>query len=232
LNYYPHHIGDYAKDTRHLSMIEDGAYRRLIDVYYSHELPLPKDEAAVCRLVCARGREEKAAVGTVLREFFKLTDEGWRHKRCDEEIAKAQCKARKASESAGMRWHSERNANASQAGMRTHSEGNAPNSQEPRTNSQKPKIQKANGSAFAPPDWIPKEAWQGFEAMRAKIRKPMTDRARKLIVGELEKLRSQGEDPVSVLEQSERNSWQDVFPLKTKSGAVPDYSAVIAGIKD
>jgi hypothetical protein len=96
----------------------------------------------------------------------------------------------------------------------------------------KGETEESTGSAFAPPEWIPKAVWQGFEAMRTKIRKPMTDRARKLIVGELEKLRDRGEDPIAVLEQSERNSWQDVFPLKAKNGATPDYSAVIAGIKD
>ncbi len=129
MNYYPHHIGDYAKDTRHLSMIEDGAYRRLLDVYYSHEIPLPKDAVAVCRLVCARGRDEKAAVATILREFFKLGDDGWRHKRCDEEIAKAQDKRMKATQSAGKRWQCERIAEASHKT----SEGNAPNNQEPIT---------------------------------------------------------------------------------------------------
>lgn len=123
MNFYPHHIGDYAKDTRHLSMVEDGAYRRLLDVYYSHELPLPPDEAAVCRLVCARDKQEKTAVSTVLREFFISTPDGWRHKRCDKEIAKAQDKRIKASASADMRWHCERIANASQKAC----EGNAPN---------------------------------------------------------------------------------------------------------
>ncbi len=47
MNYYPFHIGDYAKKTRHLSWDEDMAYRRLIDAYYLHEGPLPADKRKI-----------------------------------------------------------------------------------------------------------------------------------------------------------------------------------------
>ena len=40
MNYYPFHIGDYASHTRHLTLMEDLAYRRLLDLYYLHERPL------------------------------------------------------------------------------------------------------------------------------------------------------------------------------------------------
>ena len=53
MNYVEHHFGDYAKDTAHLSMLEDGAYRRLLDVYYGREMPLPVSETECCRLVRA-----------------------------------------------------------------------------------------------------------------------------------------------------------------------------------
>ena len=45
MNFYPFHIGDYASATRHLTWIEDAAYRRLLDVYYVKEGPLPKHKA-------------------------------------------------------------------------------------------------------------------------------------------------------------------------------------------
>lgn len=90
MNYYEHHLGDYAKDTTSLSMLEDGAYRRLIDVYYSKEFPLPADFAKVCKSARANSKVEKAAVQFVLDEFFTLTPEGYRHKRCDEEIERYQ----------------------------------------------------------------------------------------------------------------------------------------------
>lgn len=67
---------------------------------------------------------------------------------------------------------------------------------------------------FELPDWIPTDAWDGFEEMRRSIRKPMTDRARGMIVTELQKLRG---PPGAILDQSTRNNWQDVFELKDKT---------------
>jgi hypothetical protein len=75
------------------------------------------------------------------------------------------------------------------------------------------------GSRFALPAWINPKDWQGFEASRKKLRKPMTDLARDLVVLELNKLRGAGHDPSAVLLQSIRKGWQDVFPLKAE--AVP-----------
>lgn len=53
MNYYPFHIGDYASATRHLSWDEDAAYRRLLDLYYTTEKPIPLDERSVFRLLIA-----------------------------------------------------------------------------------------------------------------------------------------------------------------------------------
>lgn len=67
---------------------------------------------------------------------------------------------------------------------------------------------------FSLPDWIPAEAWKGYEDMRVRIRKPMTDRARGLVVKEMDKLRAQGHDPAAVLDRSTVKGWTDVYPLK------------------
>lgn len=61
--------------------------------------------------------------------------------------------------------------------------------------------------------------------MRKKIRKPMTDKARELMFRKLEALESGGHPHTQVLEQSIRNSWQDVFPLR------PDQAASQAASK-
>jgi uncharacterized protein YdaU (DUF1376 family) len=140
MNYYEHHLGDYMRDTAHLSLIEDGVYRRLIDAYYAREKPLPADVADCCKLARVSGKTERDAVQYVLREFFQLADDGWRQKRCDEVIEKYNSKTAKAKQSADARWSAQRsecdgNANA----MRTHSDGNAPNLQSPVTSNQEPK---------------------------------------------------------------------------------------------
>lgn len=66
---------------------------------------------------------------------------------------------------------------------------------------------------FKIPSFINPEIWKDFETMRKQIRKPMSERAKKLIVS---KLQSLGEDKANeILEQSIVNCWQDVYPLKT-----------------
>ena len=67
---------------------------------------------------------------------------------------------------------------------------------------------------FALPVWVPSEAWAGFEEMRRKARKPMTDRARWLIIAELERLQKDGHAPGPVLDQSIRKNWLDVYAIK------------------
>jgi uncharacterized protein YdaU (DUF1376 family) len=85
MNYYPHHLGDYAKDTGTLTMLEHGAYRLLLDAYYSTEQPIPQDE--VYRAAKAVSKADRAAVDYVLKKFFTLTPAGFFQRRADREIA-------------------------------------------------------------------------------------------------------------------------------------------------
>lgn len=89
MNYYEHHIGDYAAATAHLSLVEDAIYSRLLRRYYLEESPLPSDEAACARLAGARTQDERDAAAAVLAEFFPVSDvDGLRHnKRADAEIS-------------------------------------------------------------------------------------------------------------------------------------------------
>lgn len=98
MNYFEHHIGDYAAATAHLSLIEDAIYSRLLRRYYLQEDALPADVKQVARLAGARSQEELEAVQAVLEEFFTLTDTGWHNKRADEEIARYQAKIEAARE--------------------------------------------------------------------------------------------------------------------------------------
>ena len=155
MNFYQHHIGDYAAATAHLSWDEDCAYRRLLSYYYQTEKPLPSDLAMLCRVVRATNPKQRRAVATILPEFFELRDGCWHQRRCDEEIEQMHRKRESAKASADARWrsyrgdpppppeglnghanamrtHRENDANA----MRTHSEGNAPRSHKPVTSNQ------------------------------------------------------------------------------------------------
>lgn len=83
--------------------------------------------------------------------------------------------------------------------------------------------EEKKGGAAAPfvlPEWIPIEPWTAYLEMRKANRKVPTERAKTLVVRELDKLRAKGEEPGAVLDQSTANNWTDVYPLKDKSARV------------
>jgi uncharacterized protein YdaU (DUF1376 family) len=130
MHYYTFNIGDYRRQTHHLTLVEHGIYRSLLDTYYLKEEPLCADHAQLMRSHSIRTEEEQTAFNNVISDFFTLHDEGYRHHVCDRIIDKYHEKSEKARKSAAKRW--EGNANA----MRTHSEGNA--NHKPITNNHKP----------------------------------------------------------------------------------------------
>ena len=92
MQYYAHHIGDYIKSTARISIMEEGCYRRLLDIYYDTEAPIPADFARVCKATGAHSKSEKVALAWVLETFFKLEPDGYHNKRCDAEIAECRAK--------------------------------------------------------------------------------------------------------------------------------------------
>ena len=64
------------------------------------------------------------------------------------------------------------------------------------------------------PKWIDEKTWEAFLEMRKRKRAIPTERAKELLVKELEKLRAEGHDPTEVLNQSIMRNYTGVFPLK------------------
>jgi uncharacterized protein YdaU (DUF1376 family) len=104
MHYYQFHIGDYRAATAHLSNDEDLAYRRLLDMYYDTETPIPLDIDWVSR----RLRLGQDVVENVLKDMFKVSVDGWVHTRCDSEIKKYHSKADSARKANQIRWSSEK----------------------------------------------------------------------------------------------------------------------------
>ena len=86
MKYYPHHIGDFDRATKHLTRVERSIYRDLIELYYDAEQALALDFDSLCRKIIARSDEERTAVEQMLNEFFTKTEQGWYHDRCEEEL--------------------------------------------------------------------------------------------------------------------------------------------------
>ena len=83
---------------------------------------------------------------------------------------------------------------------------------------------------IALPGYIDPDAWQGFEDMRKTIRKPLTDRSRKLIVYELDRIKTAGHCPNAALDQSTCHCWADVYqprekPIEAAATSLADKTA-------
>jgi hypothetical protein len=56
-------------------------------------------------------------------------------------------------------------------------------------------------------------ALNAFEEHRKKLRKPMTDYAKKLLLNKLQKLAKTEQEQIAIINQSIENGWQGIFPL-------------------
>lgn len=86
--WYPRYVGDYSRKTKHLSLIEHGAYSLLLDWYYSNSKPLPLDWVHLHRICTALAPSEQSAVQSVVMQFFTQTQDGWRNATADDELIK------------------------------------------------------------------------------------------------------------------------------------------------
>ena len=82
MDWYKFYVSDWIKETAHLPDAEDLAYRRLMDLYFLTERPLPLDVAELARRI----RLDWDCVEPVLAEFFVATDKGWIHERWEAEL--------------------------------------------------------------------------------------------------------------------------------------------------
>jgi uncharacterized protein YdaU (DUF1376 family) len=142
--HYPFHVRDYLTKTRHLSLLEDLAYRRLLDAYYTEESPFPADVGQVARLIAMR--DQTAEVEAVLKEFFVLTPDGWRNERCDLELSKYAAKSDSARNANRSRWAAKSDTKSDVVSDTKSDADRIPTkNQEPRTKNQpKPKAKVAD----------------------------------------------------------------------------------------
>jgi uncharacterized protein YdaU (DUF1376 family) len=219
MHYYQFNIGDYASHTRHLTLLEDLAYRRLLDAYYLQERPLNAGITSVARQINMRDHETE--VKAVLEEFFELTDDGWVSRRADREIEHFQAKKEQASRAG--KASAERRSNARSTDVQP------TNNQEPITKNQVKAISSADADF--------ERFWQVWPVSQRKVAK-----AKCLDIWKRRKLSEVGEKivahvaamkttkqwldgfepaPVTYLNQSR---WQDEMPAVAKPTAVPDWA--------
>lgn len=111
--WYAFYPADYQRDTAHLSILEHGAYRLLLDHYYETGGPITTDHRALYRILRCNSRQEKDAIRLIIGSFFVVAGDRYSHPRADKELARMAQISQKRSASA-KQMHSKSSANAEQ----------------------------------------------------------------------------------------------------------------------
>lgn len=95
--YYGWYPSIVKSDTAHLTLAEDGAYRRLLDEYMTTRKPISADERALARIIGVSVEIWHIVQDEVL-PFFKLKDGYLTHDFCDRELTEDNQRIEKARE--------------------------------------------------------------------------------------------------------------------------------------
>jgi len=211
MHFYSFNIGDYISHTKHLSDMEDLAYRRLLDLYYLHERTLNEDVSLVARKI--NMKDNVPEVRVVLEEFFKLeVGKGWINPRADEEIEKYQSKIQSAIRAGKASALARSNASSTVV---------QPNKKQETINK---KQETYNNKTLKRPRNVSKKTWDDFLVHRKNKKAPLTETALKGIKNEVKKTKMTLED---ALVMCQARGWQsfksDWVPESQKPFATTSY---------
>jgi uncharacterized protein YdaU (DUF1376 family) len=160
------------KHTLHLTPEEDLAYRRLLDMYYDTESPIPNNIPLVSR----RLRMGSEVVESVLKEFFEFTQEGYKNYRADGEIADYH------------KFLEKQKANGRLGGRPK--KGKKPIANPDLTQSEPKKSlnnKQQTTNNINTPDGVNQSVWDDYLKIRKAAKKPITETALKGLVREANK---------------------------------------------
>ena len=210
MHFYSFNIGDYISHTKHLSDMEDLAYRRLLDLYYLHERTLSEDVTLVARKI--NMKDNVPEVRVVLEEFFILeVGKGWINPRADEEIQKYQSKIAQAKRAA--RASAIARSNASSTDVQLNKKQETLNNKHKTINKTLPR-----------PRNVSQKTWDDFLTHRKNKKAPLTETALIGIKNEVKKTSMSLEDALIMCQargwQSFKSDWVAKEP---KSFAAINY---------
>lgn len=99
---YKFYVEAYRKNTDHLQDADDLALRRMLDICYLTEKPLPLDIDEIVDLV----KLDRDIVEPVVTEFFYLAEDGWHNLGAEKQIEKWQKVRDKNRRNIANRWKS------------------------------------------------------------------------------------------------------------------------------
>ena len=167
MHYYKRNLGDYAKKTGRLTMLQHGAYTLLIDSCYDRE-KFPTLEQAI-EWTWASTEAEIEAVKFVLSRFFTLGKDGeYVQERILAELLDYHSKADK-NKTIAIEREAKRRENLTN---RVQTVDESPPNHKPITNNHKP---SNTATVVAPPDGVSQSVWNDFVKQRKAKKAPVSD---------------------------------------------------------
>lgn len=107
MDWYKFDLLAYRHATHNLKPLEDLAYRRLLDLYYQYESPLPNDLDWIRLELHWKHKSALQPLSNVLSKYFSLDaqDNHWHNARADREIAEYKERSGKNKANADKRWN-------------------------------------------------------------------------------------------------------------------------------
>lgn len=216
-------VGDYVRDTRHLSTLEHGAYFLLIMRYWE-DGGLPDNEILLARYAGLTA-EQWAQSRDVLAAFFH---DGWRHRRIDDEIAKAAAKIE-------QRKNARRGDGSVTEGRRKR-DGRPTDDPRPRVEETITESSSLRSEDSAPAKPTPRseletvldtEHARAVIEHRQRLRKPLTARAATLLAQTL----ARHPNPNAAADEMIERGWQTIKPgwgedNRARAGPAPSKDSV------
>ncbi len=175
MHYFQFEIKEWISNTAHLSLEEEAIYLRLILYYYDSEQCIPNDPTKVFRKLRITNIE---CATNILNEYFKPTQNGYVHTRCDEVIQKYNSRIESASRAGKLSAQVRLNKRSTPVQLI--------NNQESLINNQKSKKPKGSFEWVCPVD-IDSNIFFDFMAIRKAKKAPLTQTALKGLYREAEK---------------------------------------------
>lgn len=205
----------FRKATRHLTALQRGIYRDLIDEYMETREPLPASDVALAN-IARISVEEWTHVKKEILEFYTESGGKLFHVFCnetlDEQDDKARVRSKASKKAASKRWEHKRKPkmpDASQAQCEPDANGM------PQNAIGEERIGKEEETPLVPLG-ISQQLWQEYKTHRTQKRDTLTDIAETRALRKLERLKAEGHDPSRVIEQSLENGWTGLFEIKTE----------------
>lgn len=161
MKFFKLYIGDYQRDTGHLSVAEHGAFLLMLQHYYATEKPLPTGKA-LHRLLRATEKHERDAIDTVSAMFWTETEHGLVNARADDEIRKASHQRevnREIGKRGGRPKKTESVTESDSEPEPNHNPNQTPDSRQEHSSLRSEGRERSPAGSRLPPDWSLPDDW-------------------------------------------------------------------------